>query len=331
MPEEHIVAHDGQIYAFGARRRPTFDTRELRYRLSVPPTVDFTKAIDLSPHFGEPFDQGQMGSCTANAVVKLMMVLARLQGEDPPMLCRMVDYYWSRVRERSFPADAGAYPNDAFDVALLGLPEEAVWPYVADPAARLPAGIENEPLFDYMKAHQPFYHTDPGGLAAGAVTALGQNKPFCVAIGWHQDWFNPPNGIIEWRDPNGPGWVGGHELCFGIYVPAGTYHTEMLFGTQNSWGEGWPGRRHPSLPPGWAYMTARALETAMEARAASPEPVPPPPPPTPGDYGDRIMAAVRSKAVELQAAATARPHSITLRRMAEGGGQVRDAAEAVQR
>jgi hypothetical protein len=69
----------------------------------------------------------------------------------------------------------------------------------------------------------------------------------------------------------------------------------------------------------------------MEARAASPEPVPPPPPPTPDDYGDRIMAAVRSKAVELQAAATARPHSITLRRMAEGGGQVRNAAEAVKR
>jgi hypothetical protein len=331
MPEDHIVEHDGQIYAFGARRRPNFDPAELKYRLVVPPTVDFSKDIDLSPHFGASFAQGQMGSCTANAVVKLMMVLARIQGEDPPMLCRMLDYYLSRTKEQSFPQDAGAFPNDAFDAALAGLPEEAVWPYVADPAAKPPANLDTEPRFDYLRSHQPFYHTDPGGLAAGAVTALGQNKPFCVAIGWHQDWFVPHNGFVSWRDPNGPGWVGGHEICFGSFVPAGVLHPEMLFGFENSWGPGWPTDRHPSLPPGWAYMTARALETAMEARAASPEPVPPPPPPPLGDYGDRIMVAVRGKLVEQQAAAAARPHSITLRRMAEGGGQVRDAAEAVQR
>jgi hypothetical protein len=331
MPEEHIVEHDGRIYAFGARRRPNFDPAEMKYRLVVSPTVDFSKAIDLSPHFGGPFDQGQMGSCTANAVVKLMMVLARIQGEDPPMLCRMYDYWWSRVKERSFPGDDGAYPNDAFDGALDGLMEESVWPYTADPRASPPGNIDVEPRFDYMKAHQPFYHTDPGGLAAGAVTALGQNKPFCLAIGWHQDWFKPPGGIIEWRDPNGTGWVGGHEICFGIFQPAGISHGEMLFGMQNSWGPSWPGTRHPSLPPGWAYMTARALETAMEARAASPEPVPPPPPPPPSDYGDRIMAAVRGKLDELQMRAAAKPSSRDRRVRAQGGGQVRDAAEAVQR
>ena len=63
------------------------------------------------------FDQGQLGSCTANAVAGAVEYDAKLNGSDPGFLSRLWIYYYERKVEGS-PADqdTGAYGRDGFKV-----------------------------------------------------------------------------------------------------------------------------------------------------------------------------------------------------------------------
>jgi C1A family cysteine protease len=77
------------------------------------------------------FDQGQLGSCTANAVAAAVEYDAKLGGADPGFLSRLWIYYYERQLEGA-PADqdTGAYGRDGFKVCQkLGVPLESDWPY----------------------------------------------------------------------------------------------------------------------------------------------------------------------------------------------------------
>ena len=72
------------------------------------------------------FDQGQLGSCTANAVAAAVEYDAKLNGPDPGFLSRLWIYYYERKVEGA-PADqdTGAYGRDGFKVCQkLGVPLE---------------------------------------------------------------------------------------------------------------------------------------------------------------------------------------------------------------
>ena len=77
------------------------------------------------------FDQGQLGSCTANAVAAAVEYDAKLNGADPGSCRGLWIYYYERQLEGA-PADqdTGAYGRDGFKVCQkLGVPLESDWPY----------------------------------------------------------------------------------------------------------------------------------------------------------------------------------------------------------
>src|SRR5436305_2244378 len=87
--------------------------------------------VDPRADLPEVFDQGQLGSCTANAVAAAVEYDAKLNGSDPGFLSRLWIYYYERKVEGS-PADqdTGAYGRDGFKVCKsLGVPPEQDWPY----------------------------------------------------------------------------------------------------------------------------------------------------------------------------------------------------------
>jgi C1A family cysteine protease len=93
------------------------------------------------------FDQGQLGSCTANAVAAAVEYDAKLNGSDPGALSRLWIYYYERKIEGS-PADqdTGAYGRDGFKVCkTLGVPLEKDWPYdIAKFSEQPPADLADE-------------------------------------------------------------------------------------------------------------------------------------------------------------------------------------------
>lgn len=77
-----------------------------------------------------PYDQGQLGSCTANGVAYLVQFQRKNQGLQATRPSRLFIYYGERLMEGTVDEDSGAYIRDGMrTVARVGAPSEADWPY----------------------------------------------------------------------------------------------------------------------------------------------------------------------------------------------------------
>src|SRR5438034_1855762 len=86
------------------------------------------------------YDQGQLGSCTANSIGAILEFNELKQGEtDAAPPSRLFIYYNERAMEGTISQDSGAEIRDGIkSVAQLGAPPETSWPYVITKFARKP-------------------------------------------------------------------------------------------------------------------------------------------------------------------------------------------------
>jgi C1A family cysteine protease len=79
------------------------------------------------------FDQGQLGSCTANATAACFQYDSIMDGKDCGVLSRRWIYHFEKALEHTLgQGDTGAMGHDAFTVAKHGIPDETLWPYSED-------------------------------------------------------------------------------------------------------------------------------------------------------------------------------------------------------
>ena len=77
-----------------------------------------------------PYDQGELGSCVAQVVAKLVEASHRRQNEPPTVASRLAIYYLSRAVLRTQRIDSGTHLRTAFMVLnRFGFCPEEVWPY----------------------------------------------------------------------------------------------------------------------------------------------------------------------------------------------------------
>ena len=90
---------------------------DLRDHIADASELKVLDEVDPRADLPDVFDQGQLGSCTANAVAGAVEYDAKLNGPDPGFLSRLWIYYYERKIEGS-PADqdTGAYGRDGFKV-----------------------------------------------------------------------------------------------------------------------------------------------------------------------------------------------------------------------
>src|SRR5690349_11385366 len=88
--------------------------------------------VDMRAKCPPVYDQGQLGSCTANAIGAALEFNQMKQGETAFTPSRLFIYYNERVMEHTVDEDAGAMIRDGIkSVAQLGAPpEDTDWPYV---------------------------------------------------------------------------------------------------------------------------------------------------------------------------------------------------------
>ena len=107
---------DARDFTYGA---PLF-----RFPQGLPPSVD------LRSEFPPVYDQGQLGSCTANSIAGAIACDQRKQGVKEFTPSRLFIYYNERAMEGTVRQDAGAQIRDGVkSVATLGAPPETDWPY----------------------------------------------------------------------------------------------------------------------------------------------------------------------------------------------------------
>ena len=130
------------------------DQRDHLY--AAPPRV-LTKLpvkVDLRPRCPPVFDQGTLGSCTANAIGNAYRFdLLKQRGSKRFVPSRLFIYYNERVIEGSVGTDAGAMLRDGIKtLAKQGVCNEQTWPYEIDrfaakpPAAAFREGLQHQAL-----------------------------------------------------------------------------------------------------------------------------------------------------------------------------------------
>src|SRR5215472_14754804 len=96
----------------------------LRFPQGLPPSVD------LRSECPPIYDQGQLGSCTANAIAGAIEFDQQKQATQEFTPSRLFIYYDERVMEGTVDQDAGAQIRDGIkSVATIGAPPEDDWPY----------------------------------------------------------------------------------------------------------------------------------------------------------------------------------------------------------
>jgi len=111
---------------------------------ALPPKVDLRKTKLLPA----AYNQGRIGSCTANAIAGALQFTRRKEGHSPDFTPARLFIYWNeRNLEHTVPLDNGAQIRDGIKVVnQLGVVPESEWTYddtPANPATHLwPAGAK---------------------------------------------------------------------------------------------------------------------------------------------------------------------------------------------
>lgn len=152
----------------------------------------------------DPFDQGQLGSCTANAALGCLMtaplVKSAVYTEDD---CVKLYELETRIDDRQIP---GEYPPD--DTGSTG-----PWSMIA---------LQQE------KVIRTWSHT----RSTMGVLQMLQHGPVSFGSHWFQSMFTPVNGRII-VDPNSP-VAGGHQ-----YELRAVSVKKQTVSVCNSWGTSW--------------------------------------------------------------------------------------------
>ena len=184
-------------------------------------------------------DQGQLGSCTANAIVQAIRAARVRSGQvDPPFASRLALYYWARVQDGSQDRDVGTNIATVVDMAAwLGIPAEECWPYDVSRFAQRPGPAAYRDGFDLRGDIGVQYHPISSSGAAFLLDmekALTAAYPVVFGVDVSEEFCSQqPSGVIE---PPGPGdkIAGGHAL-----VAIGHDNGERKVLVLNSWGPDW--------------------------------------------------------------------------------------------
>src|ERR1700760_2346051 len=99
-------------------------------KLSLAPQVTLPPSVDLRPEDVPIYDQGQLGSCTANGICGAYLFDRKKQGLPPIEVSRLFLYFNERSIEGTTAVDAGASIRDGFKtLAGQGVCLESLWPY----------------------------------------------------------------------------------------------------------------------------------------------------------------------------------------------------------
>jgi C1A family cysteine protease len=225
------------------------DQRDLLYSTQVS-AIPLPPRVDLKQLCSPVEDQGNLGSCTANALVGALEFLEMKKWKKQADLSRLFVYYNERVIEDTVDYDAGAMIRDGIkSLAKQGVCLEKTVPYNIDHFKQKPSDAAyKEALLHQIKS----YHRVNGLQETLQCLASGYPVVFGFTV---YDSFESQEvaktGIVPMpgRDEQ---VLGGHAVLAVGYDQASKRIT-----VRNSWGTGWGSGGYCFMP--YDYFTTRGL------------------------------------------------------------------------
>ena len=229
------------------------DHRDQVFAAPLPQVKALPAKVDLRKGCPPIYDQGQLGSCTANAIGAAIQFDLRKQKCPDFMPSRLFIYYNERVIEHSVASDAGAQIRDGIkSVSKQGVCPEPEWPYdITQFAVKPPPKAYTDALKHKAVSYQAVTRNlaqMKGCLAAGYPFVLG----FTV-----YDAFESPQvaktGVLNMPE-TGEGVLGGHAV-----LAVGYDDIQQRFIIRNSWGPRWGLKGHFTMP--YSYLLTEDLSS----------------------------------------------------------------------
>jgi C1A family cysteine protease len=218
-----------------------------QFLAALPPSADLRRRCPAV------YNQGQLGSCTANAIGGAIEFDRMKQKLSVFVPSRLFIYYNERVIEGTVRSDSGAMLRDGIkSVASLGVCPEPEWPYrVAKFATKPPVRAYNDAKFDRAVSYQSLVqdiNQMKGCLASG--------YPFVFGFTVYQSFESP--AVARTGHAPMPGWaerpVGGHAV-----MAVGYDDASQWFLVRNSWGAKWGMKGYFTLP--YSYLIQPGLSS----------------------------------------------------------------------
>jgi C1A family cysteine protease len=216
------------------------------------------------------YDQGRLGSCTANAIAAAMEFDQIKQGQKPATPSRLFIYYNERSMEHNILTDSGAQIRDGIkSVANLGACPESLWPYDDTPPAEegMPcptckfAQKPSASCYTEAKKHEIVSYQRLTHSLTVMKGCLASGYPFVFGFTVYENFpFDTKTGDIPM--PTG-GVLGGHAV-----LAVGFDDATRQFIFRNSWGKSWGKGGYAFMPYGYLldsnlsddFWTIRSIE-----------------------------------------------------------------------
>jgi C1A family cysteine protease len=210
--------------------------------------------VDPRGEMPEVYDQGQLGSCTANAVGAALEYDSMLDGVAPVTPSRLFIYYCERSIEGSLgKGDTGAFGRDGFKAAKrYGTPPETDWPYDTSKYADDPP----QSAWDDAATHKLTKSYKSVPRSVNQFKSVLSNKQ-TIAFGFSvYDSFASADvaktGIVPMPTQDEQ-QIGGHEVLAVGYLASEPNYLLV----RNSWGSGWGLGGYFLMP--WQYILSTDL------------------------------------------------------------------------
>jgi len=249
-----------RVVKFGWKRDLP-DPRDFKFKIDVP--HELPPLVDLRDKCPPVYDQGDLGSCTANALGGAYQFEEMKQGTESFIPSRLFIYYNERVIEGTVNDDAGAMLRSGMKTMVDdGVCPETMWPYNIGKFAKKPcpqcykAALDNQ-ILQYLRISPHTLYEVKHCLSDGYPVVFG----FTVFESMMTEEV-ARTGIVPMPGPNESA-LGGHAI-----LAVGYDDSKNALIVRNSWGEGWGLKGYFYLPYGFVekenmsadYWTIRLVE-----------------------------------------------------------------------
>ncbi len=230
------------------------DGRDMLYAAPVRPLAVLPSRVDLRAKCPPVYDQGELGSCTANAIGAALEFDQMRQGAGevfPPS--RLFIYYNERALEGTIQSDSGAQIRDGIKtVAKQGACKEEAWPYDI-------ARFRNKPskgCYTEAEKHQAILYLRVTQTLSQLKGCLAEGFPFVFGFTVYES-FESAKVAKTGHAPMPAAKeavLGGHAV-----LAVGYDERRQWFIVRNSWGPKWGMSGYFTLP--YPYLTQGSLSS----------------------------------------------------------------------
>ena len=253
-------------------KRDLPDARDYKFKVTAPITLP--EKVDLRDKCPEIYDQGSLGSCTANSMGAVFQFEQMKQEIENFMPSRLFIYYNTREIEGTIRSDAGAtLRNTIKTMADKGVCPEKMWNYSKcfkkKPTEDCYVEGAKHQVLEYLRVEHNLYYIRE---------CLAQGHPISFGMMLYESFMSDlvtNTGVVPMPDLSRESAIGGHAVML-----VGYDDIQRHFIVRNSWGKSWGVNGYFYLPYEYCntpnltadYWTIRLVEEPITEEPITEEP-----------------------------------------------------------